>query len=141
MAVPIGVQLEVCEALTDVRDVMQEYGDDVDFFLQGETDITRDTYNSIKQDKITKNFTFKCYPITNNPTQQQMEKAGIFQKCDMMIYSATKDWTLNSKTINDIDVTRSMIVYQGETYNIKEKNNVSQIGSTYLYITLGLSKR
>jgi hypothetical protein len=136
-----GVQLEQCEALTDIRNVMQEYGDDVKFQIRVESEVTRDKYNSIKQSTSIVDYTFKCYPIVSNPTQDQMNKGGIKQKVDVMMHSAYKDWLMNGLTEKSIDTLRMTVIWNDETWNIKEKNNISQIGDKYLYVVLGLTKK
>lgn len=136
-----GVALEQCEALTDIRNVMQEYGSDVKLQMRVEVDIARDKYNSIKTPDATVDYTFKCYPIQENPTQSQMNKAGIYEKVDALVYSAMQDWILNGISNDNIDVTRDTVIWAGKTWNIKEKSSTTQIGDIYLYVVLGLTKK
>ena len=134
----LGTQLEACNALRDVQYIMNDRGDIFYIFLRGESEVVRDKYNSIKTVNTTYDFSMYCYPFISNPTQDQMNKAGIYQKADAIVYTAYKSWTDNGYTINDIDTLRSTILYDEQSYQIKEKNNSNQIGDLLFKKTIFL---
>lgn len=136
-----GVILEGAQSLVDVQDVTTEYGERITVYIRGEENISKDDYNSlIKRTDEDLNFEISAYPVQFSPNTRQGEKAGIFEKCDVIIYTAYKDWTDREFEFKDIEMNRSTVILQNETYIIKDKNRIQQIGEVYLYITLGLSK-
>jgi len=134
--------LEQCNALQDVYETALQYGDIVSVYIRNESDIVRDLYDDYKSGNIEPAVThidMPAFPIQFQPTQRQLEKAGIKEKCECLIYTPLRAWTLNSLEFDDIDMTRSTVDYQGKKYVIKEKAQASQFTSVFLYITLGLN--
>lgn len=141
MPIPCGVSLELLDALTEVKNQCDEYGDTVYLYLRGESNIIRDDYNSIKTPLTVTPYAFNAFPIIPSPNQYQMEKAGIFEKVETIIYLANLDFMNNNISIDNVEALRSTIVFQGETYLIKDKTTNSSFANNYLYITLGLDKK
>lgn len=143
MSVPVSVQLELLQAQIDAKEGIDLYGDDITFILKTESDIIRDKYNSFKRktgSSITE-LSIKAYPIISNPNTRQIEKAGLLEKCDLMITTSYRDWILNSIDFNDIDIIKFTVKVSDLTYKIKEKATPpTQIGSGSLYINFGLAK-
>ena len=138
MPSPIRVQFEAQDFLQDIQNVNAEYGIDVDFYLKEESEIQRDLYGSIKSTDILPDFTIPCM-FNSNPSQYDLQKAGIFEQVSAICYVATKDFLDRGKTIDDINVNRTTLQIDGDTYIISSKNNSGQIGSVYVNIILGVN--
>jgi hypothetical protein len=138
-----GVYLERKYALSDVQFYVTERGDIAEIFLRGEGDVTRDSYNSIeKRSQAAFQKFFRTFPVHYAPSDKQLEKAGIRERADVIIYTAFQDWMDAGKNFLDIDLSgRLTVIMQGETFEIKNKGLVDQFCDAFLYITLGLFKR
>jgi len=137
MAIEIGVQLERDCALEDAKEWIDERGDEIKLKASNEGNVVRDVYGSIKQKAVTE-YTMNAFPIEFNPTDGQMEKAGIKENVDVIIYLAQLDLTNNSIGYETIDDIRWRVTVKGATYTIKDKNQVNMMADTYLNIALGL---
>jgi hypothetical protein len=135
-----GVSEEKRDALIDTQMICQERGRLVKISLRDEQDITRDAYNSIKRRTNVAGLSCYAYPIEPSPTEHQMEKAGVKENVDSIIYTAMQDWIDAGLNYEDIEVIRSTVELEGCRYQVKAKNQTSQFSDTYLYITLGLVK-
>jgi hypothetical protein len=136
-----GVLLERNNALQDVWNTVNEYGDTVKIYLDKEPDITRDKYNSIEIKQTTdkeKLLEIKAFPIMTNPTKRMIEKAGLKEQTDIIIYTAMKDWIDRGFTIEDLNITKSLVIVQGKTYVVRDKTEFSSFADSYLYINIGL---
>jgi hypothetical protein len=141
MTINVAAQLERDGALLDVQLEVDIYGDELKLRVRDENKVDRDTYNSIKQrDVPTTEILVKAYPITFNPNQHQIEKAGLRESVDVMAYVPMKNFTDNSLAFEDIDMIRSSVILRGIKYWIKDKTYTSQFLDTYLYILLGLRR-
>jgi len=69
-----------------------------------------------------------------------MEKAGIKENVDVLLYTAQQDWIDAGLTYEGIEVIRTTVDIEGCRYQVKAKNQFSQFADTYLYITLGCVK-
>jgi len=138
--IPLGAQLERNNALDDARSVINDYGDDIAVYRREETDIERDAYNSIIRRVPVEPILMKAYPIQFNPTENQLFKAGLRERVDVIIYTAMKDWIEHDLTdpYFQIDESRFTVELQGRTYLIKDKNYLNQFADSFLNITLGL---
>lgn len=149
MTIPLGVRLEREHALMDVQYHVNEYGaDNVIQYIRGsEAKVDRDKYTSIKYRDITAtspeiiSYTMKAFPVEYMPSREQVEKAGLREICECVIYTSMKDWTTAGLVFEDIDMIRDTIVLNGIVYMIKEKSQQSQFADTFLYITFGLARR
>lgn len=139
----VGVYLERQYALADTKFYVDERGDLIKIYLRNEADVTRDAYNSIKKRELDgfQKF-FRTFPVQYSPSVQQLEKAGIKEQTDVVIYTAFKDWLDAGVGFGDIDISgRLTVAMQGELFEIKAKGLKDQFNDAYLYITLGLSKK
>jgi hypothetical protein len=141
MTIPHRVTFERDLALQDAYDTIQEYGMDIIVYERNEHDIIRDKYNSIKIKNTDSQITYniKAMPVTFNPTQETMEKAGIKENVECIVTTAMKAWTLNNLSYDSIEESRDTITLRGEKYIIKEKALVNQFADSFLFINLGLS--
>jgi hypothetical protein len=134
--------MEICESLKDVKSMIDERGDFVKVIIREEGDVERDSYKSIKKRSFSQELNMKAYPIDIRPSQKQLEKAGIREQCEITIWTATADWNRQGLDFNAIEMGgRSTVVWQGNVYDIRDKNQVNQIIDSFGYITLGLVKR
>ena len=141
MTINVPAQLERDNALLDVQLEVDIYGDELKLRVRDETKIDRDSYNSIKQrDLPTSEIIVKAYPITFNPSQHQIEKAGLKETVDVMAYIPMKNFSDNSILFEDIDLIRSSVILRDIKYWIKDKTYTSQFLDTFLYILLGLRR-
>lgn len=140
----VGVYLERNYALADTKFYVDERGDVVEIYLRKEGDVVRDSYNSIQKRQTNSAFHkfFRTFPVQYSPSTQQLEKAGIKENADVVIYTAFKDWLDAGLGVNDIDISgRLTCIMQGETFEIKAKGMKDQFNDVFLYITLGLFKK
>lgn len=137
-----GISVEQCGALRDAQTVCRRYGDLITVYDRTEANITRDSYNSIKARSTTSPIpkTMYAYPIDFQPNQKQIEKAGLRESCELMIYTPKKSWSDIGVDFEDIDLIRDTFIIRNIKYVIKEKGLSSQFGNTYLYCTFGLSR-
>lgn len=133
--------LDKCSAMHEVQRVVNEIGQYVEFDLRGETNVTRDDYNSIKTRAQAGIKRFKAYPVTYNPSIEQVEKAGLKEVTDVIIYTAYQDWIDAGYTIDKLDMVRATIKLNGYTFEVKDKNLIDTFGNSYLYMTIGLNKK
>jgi len=138
----IGVQCERDDALRDVQALVTEYGMPVEVHVRTEGDVRRDEYGSIKSLSTSELvFTIGAYPYTHSPSSRQLEKAGLREECDLLIYTAMKDWIDHG--ITDpwaFDVERCTIASDGMRFKIRERSHQSEFGDVELYMVLGLKR-
>lgn len=138
-----GVNLEALHAQMDAQALCREYGQRIKIRLRDEDNITRDSYNSIKVRPSQKTALgeFGAYPVQYQPSEKQLEKAGLREKTDVAIYIPVLDISDLGFGFADIDIKRSTVILDGEQYEIRDKARSSQFAGSWLYYTLGLSKR
>jgi hypothetical protein len=143
----IGVSLEAKNALLDTKQAIDIRGNEI--FIHFKSDVpNRDRYNSIeKRNYNTKSI--KAYPIDKNPSVYTLEKLGIREDIDLLVYTATQDWININKGIKDIDSIVEEISLNidqknnenTELYIIKDFKEVNQFSRVYLNIVLGLTRK
>jgi hypothetical protein len=137
----VGVYHERNCALEDARFQIDERGELIQIIERNEVNVSRDRYNSVKKRSQTTKYSFKTYPIDFNPNERALEKAGLREEVDVVIYTAMKDWSDNGIDFKDIEPTKMTIKLRGENYEIKQKGLASQFSDTFLWITFGIFKR
>lgn len=140
MTIPLGVNKELDDALEDHRAYLNERGLDIILKINDETTVVRDKYNSIKK-RTPSNITLHAFPVTFNPTDDEIREAGIRENVDVLVTVSTKDFDNNSLTYEGIDHTRWEIEIDGNLYSIKDKNQLNHFSHRYLNITMGLAKK
>jgi hypothetical protein len=126
---------------TDIYNLIDERGDIIKVLFRDESDVSRDSYNSILKRNQNKVIFMKAYPITFQPNSHQLEKAGLRQTCDVLVYTPYLSWNNEGINFEDIEYEgRTRVVLRGNEYEIKEKGVESQLGDSFGYITLGLFK-
>jgi hypothetical protein len=146
MSIAIGVQLESWGALIDAKEIIDLYGDDIVIYRRDEeldsARVDRDSYRSIKRSKTTSTFrqTMKAYPIIFQPNAKQIEKAGLKENCELIIYTAMLDWTNLAIGFEDIDIIRDTVEIRDIKYTIKEKTMTNCFSDQFLNISFGLMR-
>ncbi len=140
-----GVHLERDHALIDARDKIWELGHEIDIYTHEEDTVIRDDFGSIIKHipGVLNSFTFYAFPIITNPTDEQVEAAGLREKTTIIAYTAMLDWWENGFTmdnLNKLDSIRLECIVHTEKYEIKDKNFHSDFSDTHLYVVLGLNK-
>ena len=134
----------ICErddALRDVQTVCSEYGMPITVEFRKEADVRRDVYGSVKgRSAETDGFVISAMPFLNNPNRRDLEKAGLGENADAMAHTATKDWTDQGWSFDDIDAERTTIIRGATRYRIVEKHAASQFLDAFLYVILGLRR-
>ena len=141
----IGTTHEQEQALRDARNVIRERGQQIEIRLHVEQKITRDKFGSIKNRGTaqTDERTFYSYPVKYNPTEKELDRAGIRERVQVTAKTAMIDWNdagYTMETLKNIDSIRATVVIAGSKYEIRDKVLESQYGDTYLYVLLGLNK-
>lgn len=136
---PVG-DICIVQALADVKQVIDEWGSAVIIQLRQEPEVTRDKYNSLKKRGTPASIPCNAYPVEYNPNEYQIEKAGLRENVEVIIYTAFCDYTNNSVGFDDIEMKRSTVILAGQRYEIRDKRRFGQIQDTWLYIVLGLNK-
>ena len=141
---PTGASFEALCAQQDVQAALREYGQTVTMHIRTEANVVRDNYNSIQDrptDQTPVTAVFCAYPVQYQPSEKQLEKAGLREKVDVSIQTAVLDWTDAGWDFTKIDIKRTTVIVDGEEYEIRDKGRVSQFQNVWLYYSLGLSKR
>lgn len=144
MTIPIRITHEQWGALVDVQNTVNEYGDDVTVDFRGETDITRDKYNSIVQNvgvATPPRYELKAWPVEYQPNRKQVEKAGLREDCQVTVWLATKDLLDRNISFDGIETEKMSVFLDGNEYGVNEKGKAMIFANIHLYITLGLFKR
>lgn len=141
----IGATHEQELALIDARNVIRERGKQIEIRLHTEQKITRDKLGSIKNRGTveTDEPTFYAYPVRYNPSDKELDRAGIRERVQVTAKTSTLDWNdagYSLETLKAIDSIRATVIIDGAKYEIRDKVLESQFGDTYLYVLLGLNK-
>lgn len=140
-----AIDFEKTSALNDARDMIRERGQSVKIHFHLETGITRDTFNSIKKrsQAAAPAVTMYAFPVTYNPTRKDLDEAGIKEKTEVLIKTATLDWIdagYTVATLKDLDSIRATVIIAGAKYEISSKQLDSQYADSYLYVHIGCNR-
>lgn len=136
-----AVSAEAACAKLDVSREIKLYGFPFEFLVRDESTVKRDIYKSVRYRDSAPVFDFKAFPVNYNPSQRQLEKAGLRQQAEVTIHTAVLDWENYGLGFDDIDIERSTINLGGQMYEVKEKALVGQVGPVLVYISFGLVRR
>ena len=136
----VGVGFERTTALLDTKWMIDERGEEIKIYERGESDVTRDKYNSIKVKKTdVVELIINAFPQLN-PTEKQLEKAGLRDMVDVILTTAMQDWIDNVIEPREFDIVRNSVVFRNETYKIKNIGFINHFYDTQLNVTLGIVK-
>ncbi len=127
----------------DVKDTIDEFGESVRFYLQGESEIKRDDLGSIKSHGLKNKdaITMFAYPVSFAPTTQQLKKMGLTEECEIAISTAQMNWDNEGLTIEDIDIEKTIVIVQEKRYIIKEKSIKVVRNGVNAYLNFGLKRK
>lgn len=138
-----GLSLDTKLALLQTQCVIHKRGSVLYLKLDNEQTIERDSFGSIKK-RTTPIKTIYGMPIIFSPSQKQKDRNGIKEQVQVLVTTAMQDWKdlgFSDKDLSEIDSIRATVVLRGQTYEIRDKNMQDQIGSTFLYVVLGLNRK
>jgi hypothetical protein len=133
----------LCETLCIAQEQCKEIGTILQFVLRIEDDVDRDDYESIKayQDATTRTFSICAMDVLYQPNQHRLERAGLYEEAEVAIKTPTKCWLDAGVDFRDIDIKRTTVEINGETYKIREKNREQVIvGTVPMFYVFGLVK-
>jgi len=133
--------LDLCEALKDVQNIVNENGMYIQLKFRDESSIVRDKLNSIKARSRATTLNLKAHPVIFDPTVDQIQQAGFLDQQDLIAWFSRKDFIDNGYDFRDLDEIRDTVIVMDETYIIRKKNKRNQMGNDYLYYVIGLSKK
>lgn len=137
MRLPIsssGVLNEQTDALADVQNTINEYGQTVNIYEITESDLSRDDYNSIKErDTVNHRFVFKA-KLEFNPFENKLEKLGLDHNAQVLVYTAMQDWIDKGLTYDELDLIRWRVSINSQEYEVIDKKKYGDYGDNFLYI-------
>lgn len=140
-----GTGLEQKHALIDTQSIIAERGKSIRIELNGEDQVVRDKYGSIKRRVSTGTvLNIKAFPIDFSPTDKVKDESGIRENTSVVVWTATQDWIdagVDPNILYSLDPVRTKVVIDGVNYEISDKNMVDQFIDVYLYVTLGLNRK
>jgi len=115
-------------------------------FLRGESGVVRDQYKSITQFVQAGGKLIYAWPIIYDPNERELIQAGVFEQCDVVAWTPTKEWTDQGIAFRQIDPVRATVLIQNSDdvtleYKIRSRGRTSRFGDTDLQIVLALVKR
>lgn len=131
------------DALCEAEELCTEHGPNAKFVVRREDHVNRDRYESIKEFEQAQEVTYNicAMDITYQPNIQQLQQAGLYEECNVVIKTPTKAWLDLSIEFNRIDIKRTTVLLGGETWKIREKGREQVVyGTTPLFYTFGLVK-
>jgi hypothetical protein len=131
---------ERCGSLKDVQQIVNCEGTMIEYTLRDEDQITRGSYNSVKKKTQNIQVLLKAFPVNYSPSRKLLEKVGLREDNEVIIHTAMKDWQDKGYNYDDVEIIRSTVKLNDNTYKVKEKTLADYVGNTGLYIVLGLKK-
>lgn len=130
--------MNAARAMSQVQRVVNQRGVDITILEPSESQVVTNAYG----DKVSKRqgnpLTLKAFPITENPTEREVEKAGFKDRVDLIVYTSSKDWReIHSKEFSELKTPHMEIQYNGGSYEVKQANRHSQFENEFLYIVFG----
>jgi hypothetical protein len=143
-----SVQAEYVNALIDTQALEAEQGQPVQINYRLEGQVTRDSYGSIIARAAGSIVMVQnAATITYQPVRRELEKAGLREECEILVYVAMQDFIDQGLTFDDLEIKRMTIDVgaipfenNGNRYEVKEKAKAVSFGNGYLYITFGLKR-
>lgn len=142
------VYLEAQGYRQDALDAAMQYGTPVTFRPRKESDVSRDSLGTIKKKSITPTFETWALPVERQPDARKLEKAGVREIVDVLIYTPIQSW-IDAGLVEDstlgidfsrIDTIRDTVLLDGEEFKIADKALSTRVGKFPVYITFGLKR-
>lgn len=139
---------ELLQALQDVKCAAIEWGLTAKFRIRKESQVVRDKYNSIKRFNSTSaaespeatEVEVKAYPVIYSPSQKDLDKAGLKERTEVVIWTPRQYWHDASLEYDDIDLERTTVIIDGEKYELRDKVRNTQFREDFLYWNFGLNR-
>lgn len=131
------------EALCTAVRQCDEIGAEVKFTVRTEAEVDRGRFESISRFERASEVTYNicAMDIVYDPSEHELERRGLFQTADVSIKTPAKNWIDREVDFNDIDLARTTVSLDGETYRIREKTRDMVIsGTDCLFYSFGLVK-
>lgn len=131
----------LCEVLCEAQSACADIGATVKFVIRGESDITRDDFQSMKKLKPAAAATYSicAMNIQHQPDRHRLERAGLVLPAEVLIFTPTKAWIDLTVDYRDIDIRRTTVTLGVQQYRIKEKSRAQVVVDIVpLYYTFGL---
>lgn len=146
------LSVDVCTALKEVAQVACEQGTSVVYIRRGEPDVRRDSLEAVKDRSLNTRYAFKAFPVERQPNRKQLERAGIKEDVDTVIYvpmamfieaglvrpPQDADMLSLGDDFAKIEMIRSTVLLDGSEWKIREKGLSGRLGGVPLYVTFGL---
>lgn len=135
--------LERKQALKDVRDTIREWGEELEFFLRSEKDVTRGSLGTVISKSI-ESIKVSAYPIQRNPDEKQLAKAGLSEESSALIYTSALAWAdlgmldLDDLVLDEFDISRMTVGLDGKEMKVSQIGLVNRINGTPTYVTFAL---
>jgi hypothetical protein len=144
-----AVLFEFRQAMRDAQAAAREYGNPVTLHLrQAEAGVSRDAYHGIYDRAGGADFPLKSPQIDYTPTKRQLEKAGLREDCEAVVWLTAQDLEDAGIDFNGLEQTRTTVTIGaipgesgGAMYQLREKSRASPFANGYLHRTLGLTRR
>ena len=135
--------LERKQALKDVRDTVREWGEELEFFLRSEKDVTRGSLGTVISKSI-ESIKVSAYPIQRNPDEKQLAKAGLSEESSALIYTSALAWAdlgmldLDDLILDEFDISRMTVGLDGKEMQVSQIGLANRINGTPTYVTFAL---
>jgi hypothetical protein len=142
------VYVEAMGYRQDALDAAMQYGTPITFRPRKEIDVSRDTLGTIKKKSITPTFETWALPVERQPDARKLEKAGVREVVDVLIYTPIQSW-IDAGLVSDdtlgkdftaIDMIRDTVLLDGQEFKIADKGLSMRIGKFPVFITFGLKR-
>lgn len=137
---------ETQAALLDAYCVAIEWGMSIVFRQRFETQVLRDRYNSVARYNVAESVAslavdMRTYPAQFSPTTRDIEKSGLRERTEVIIYIPAKYFIDNNIDFERITPEFCTFDILGSVYEIRDKARQSQFRGVFLYYVFGLHKR
>lgn len=135
--------LERKQALKDIRDTIREWGEELEFFLRSEKDVTRGSLGTVISKNI-ESIKVSAYPIQRNPDEKQLAKAGLSEESSALIYTSALAWAdlgmldLDDLILDEFDISRMTVGLDGKEMKVSQIGLANRINGTPTYVTFAL---
>lgn len=142
-----GIGLEAATLRQVAQDTACQFGTTIIFKPFGESELIRGSLGTIQRRPLD-GVTMKAYPVERQPDTRKLEKAGIREEVDVVIWTPAQSW-IEAGLVDDeklgetfaaIDMTRSTVILDGQEWKIADKGFATRIGDKPVHITLGLKR-
>jgi hypothetical protein len=141
--------VDICNALTETQQAACEWGTPIVYVFRKEHDVIRDELGTIKKRSLDTKFTFNALPVERYPDYKKLERAGVKEGVEVLVYTPMATWMEYGFIRQDkrylgfdfaaIDTIRSTVIVDGIEMKIKDKGLSGRLSWMPLYVTLGLS--